>query len=104
MTKKRIGLCRVIVHFRAEVEKRARKVPINDSVEQLLSHLFRKSHEITLKYDQETVRGVAKTQVLRFQKSSKIPTYLLVYFECWKTRFPDLCDFYPKCYLLKQKM
>ena len=85
MTKNRIGLCRVIVHFRVEVEKRARKVPINNSVEQLLSYLFRKSHEITLKYDQETVRGVAKTQVLRFQKGSKIPTYLLVYFECWKT-------------------
>ncbi len=79
MTKKRIGLCRVFVHFRAEVEKRARKVPINDSVEQLLSYLFRKSHEITLKYDQETVRGVAKTQVLRFQKSSKIPIYSLVF-------------------------
>ena len=77
MTKKRIGLCRVIVHFRAEVEKRARKVPINDSVEQLLSYLFRKNHGITLKYDQETVRGVAK---LKFCDFKKVVKYLHI---CW---------------------
>ena len=40
---KRIGLCRGFAYFRAEVEKRARKVLINNSVEQLLTHLFKKS-------------------------------------------------------------
>ena len=52
--------------FRAEVEKRARKGPINDSLEQLLSNISAENHEITIKKSSKVTRGVAKTAVLQF--------------------------------------
>ena len=96
--QKHIGLCRVFAAFRAEVEKRARKGPKNDSQEQLLSNISAVNHEITIKKSSKVTRGVAKTEDLQFRKNSKIPTYLLWYFDSWKTRFPDFRDFHPKRY------
>ena len=50
--------------------------------------------------DWKSIRGVAKTHVLHFRESSKIPTYLLCYFDDLETRFPEFHDFHPKCYIL----
>ena len=89
-----------LLQFHADVKKSARKGPINDSVEQLLSYPFPEIGEITMQNDWKSIRGVAKTHVLHFRKSSKIPTYLLWYFDDLETRFPEFHDFHPKRYIL----
>ena len=88
------------LQFHADVKKSARKGPINDSVEQLLSYPFPEIGEITMQNDWKSIRGVAKTHVWHFRESSKIPTYLLWYFDDLKTRFPEFHDFHPKRYNL----
>ena len=93
-------ICRYFGPFHADVKKSARKGPINDSVEQLLSYPFPEIGEITMQNDWKSIRGVAKTHVLHFRESSKIPTYLLWYFDDLKTRFPEFHDFHPKRYNL----
>ena len=86
--------------FHADVKKSARKGPINDSVEQLLSYPFPEIGEITMQNDWKSIRGVARTHVLHFRESSRIATYLLWYFDDLKTRFPEFHDFHPKRYNL----
>ena len=93
-------ICRYFWHFHADVKKSARKGPINDSVEQLLSYPFPEIGEITMQNDWKSIRGVAKTHVLHFRESSKIPTYLLWYFDDLETRLPEFHDFHPKRYIL----
>ena len=86
-------ICRYFWPFDADVKKSARKGPINDSVEQLLSYPFPEISEITMRNDLKSIRGVAKTHVLHFRESSKIPIYLLSYFDDLETRFPEFHDF-----------
>lgn len=49
----------VFAAFRAEVGKRARKVPMNDSAEQLSSNLIAKIQRNTIQKSSKVIRGVA---------------------------------------------
>ena len=88
----------ILFAISADVKKSARKGPMNDSVEQLSSYSFPEIGEITMQNEWKSIRGIAKTHVLHFRESSKIPIYLLWYFDDLKTRFPEFHDFHPKRY------
>ena len=59
-----------------------------------MSYPFPEIGEITMQNDWKSIRGVAKTHVLHFRESSKIPTYLLWYFDDLETRFPEFHEFH----------
>ena len=80
-------ICRYFWHFHADVKKSARKGPINDSVEQLLSYPFPEISEITMQMIGKALEGSQKLTFCIFEKVVKYLHICCGILMIWKRDF-----------------